>query len=101
MPQGPLEQQGRSAAVVNVVAGLPRAGCGDGARSYRYIRTGTNHYSLAAFTYDWIASEHERGPVFTWHADEIHPEDRPIMWHVIQAMRNEGVEWPPRWNREF
>ena len=27
-----------------------------GAKSYRYIRTGTNHYSLA-FTYDWLASE--------------------------------------------
>src|SRR5207249_11509741 len=30
-----------------------------GAKSYRYIPTGTNHYSLA-FTYDWLASEQER-----------------------------------------
>jgi hypothetical protein len=30
-----------------------------GSKSYRYVRTGTNHYSLA-FTYDWIASEQER-----------------------------------------
>ena len=33
-----------------------------GARSYRYLRTGTNHYSLA-FTYDCIAwSRESRGP---------------------------------------
>lgn len=30
-----------------------------GSKSYKYIRAGTNHYSLA-FTYDWIASERER-----------------------------------------
>ena len=33
-----------------------------GAQSYRYVRTGTNHYSLA-FTYDCIAwSRVRRGP---------------------------------------
>jgi hypothetical protein len=69
-----------------------------GAKSYRYIRTGTNHFSLA-FTYDWIASEDERGPVFTWNLDdEIDPRDRPIMWEAMRAMRSEGVEWPPRWD---
>jgi hypothetical protein len=30
-----------------------------GSKTYRYIRTGTNHFSLA-FTYDWIASDQER-----------------------------------------
>jgi hypothetical protein len=69
-----------------------------GAKAYRYIRTGTNHYSLA-FTYDWIASEDERGPVFTWDLDEeVDPRDRPIMWEAMRAMRSEGVEWPPRWD---
>ncbi len=33
-----------------------------GAQSYRYLRTGTNHYSLA-FTYDCVAwSRDQRGP---------------------------------------
>jgi hypothetical protein len=72
-----------------------------GAKSYRYIRTGTNHYSLA-FTYDWIASEDERGPVCTWDLDEeVDPRDQTLMYPLIQMMRNEGMEWPPRWKGEF
>ena len=73
-----------------------------GAKSYRYIRTGTNHYSLA-FTYDWLASEQERrssGDCFINVFDEDDDSMRPIMWPYIRAMRNEGVEWPPRWDRD-
>ena len=70
-----------------------------GAKSYRYIRTGTNHYSLA-FTYDWIASEHERRQSSVWVHSELRPEDRPIMWQLLQDMRHEGLEWPPRWGKK-
>jgi hypothetical protein len=74
-----------------------------GAKSYRYIRTGTNHYSLA-FTYDWLASERERrscsADCFT---DVLDDDDdspfRPIMWPYMRAMQREGVEWPPRRDR--
>ena len=74
-----------------------------GSKSYRYIRTGTNHYSLA-FTYDWLASEQERrscGECFIDVFDEDDDSMRPIMWPYIRAMRNEGIEWPPRWDRDF
>jgi len=71
-----------------------------GSKTYKYIRTGTNHYSLA-FTYDWIASERERRRSSTWIHHELRPEDRPITWSLIQAMRNEGSEWPPDWNKQF
>jgi hypothetical protein len=72
-----------------------------GAKSYRYIRTGTNHYSLA-FTYDWLASEQERrsGTWFIGSMDDDEDDSmRPIMYPLIRAMRNEGFEWPLRWDR--
>ncbi len=72
-----------------------------GAKSYRYIRTGTNHYSLA-FTYDWLASERERrscgADCFINVIDD--DDDRPLMWPLMQMMRSEGFEWPPRWHRD-
>ncbi len=75
-----------------------------GAKSYRYIRTGTNHFSLA-FTYDWIASEDERGwtdDCFISVGDDDEDESmRPIMWPAIRMMRNEGSEWPTRWKEKF
>ncbi len=71
-----------------------------GAKSYRYIRTGTNHYSLA-FTYDWLASEDERRPGCGWIYTEPTEADRPIMYGLIQMARNEGHEWPPRWDKVF
>ncbi len=43
-----------------------------GAKSFRYVRTGTDHYSLA-FTYDCIAWSNEPPPynyVSTFHYDE-------------------------------
>ncbi len=66
-----------------------------GAKSYRYIRTGTNHYSLA-FTYDWLASEDERrcysGPgIMSFGETIMNPT----------ALRGEMGEWPPRWDRIF
>ena len=67
-----------------------------GAKTYRYIKTGTNHYSLA-FTYDWIASERERrsgGSVCFAFGESI-------MAGSIRAMRNEGFEWPIRWDRHL
>jgi hypothetical protein len=70
-----------------------------GAKSYRYIRTGTNHYSLA-FTYDWIASEDERrsSPWDTF-IQPLDDESMTMSGRLIRAMRNEGLEWPPRWNK--
>jgi hypothetical protein len=69
-----------------------------GARSYRYVRTGTNHYSLA-FTYDWIASESERKRVASFgpmtFGDTILG---PAFRRLTEA---EGMEWPPRWDREY
>ena len=75
--------------------------CRDGAARWsacRYIRTGTNHYSLA-FTYDWMARAQERR---SWDGF-IHPFDddddsmRPIMYGAIPAMRNEtGIDFPSR-----
>jgi hypothetical protein len=68
-----------------------------GAKSYRYIRTGTNHYSLA-FTYDWIASERERrysGGFGCTIGGET------IAASLIRAARAEGMDWPPRWGREY
>jgi hypothetical protein len=72
-----------------------------GAKSYRYIRTGTNHYSLA-FTYDWLASEQERrtcGDCFIDVLDDDDDSMRSIMWPLIRMHRNEGFDWPPRWDR--
>jgi hypothetical protein len=64
-----------------------------GAKSYRYVRTGTNHYSLA-FTYDWLASEEERQNSIPWFDDE--PErEHPL----VRFARSEGIGWPIRWNR--
>ena len=70
-----------------------------GSKTYKYIRTGTNHYSLA-FTYDWIASEQERrysGGIGIIAFGET------IMAPYLRAMRHEGAEWPIRWdpNRRF
>jgi len=66
-----------------------------GSKSYRYIRTGTNHFSLA-FTYDWIASEQERRSSggFICFAG-----GRTIMADLIDAHRREGGEWPPDWGK--
>jgi hypothetical protein len=68
-----------------------------GSKTYRYIRTGTNHYSLA-FTYDWIASEEERrhsgGGLCSTGGETI-------MGELIRSMRGEGIEWPPRWDRQY
>jgi hypothetical protein len=71
-----------------------------GAKSYRYIRTGTNHYSLA-FTYDWLASEQERrscGADCFRVIDDDDDSMRPIMYPLIRMHRNEGFDWPPRWD---
>jgi hypothetical protein len=68
-----------------------------GAKSYKYIRTGTNHYSLA-FTYDWIASERERR---RGRFSPIAGGEGTIMGAALRNLRNEGVEWPPRWDRKF
>ena len=69
-----------------------------GAKSYRYVRTGTNDYSLA-FTYDWLASENERryrGDGFILFDDDD-DSMRPIMWTLRKAMENEtGMRWPFR-----
>jgi hypothetical protein len=68
-----------------------------GAKSYKYIRTGTNHYSLA-FTYDWIASERERrstGGIIATAGGET------IAASLIRNLRHEGLEWPLRWDREY
>jgi hypothetical protein len=74
-----------------------------GAKSYRYVRTGTNHYSLA-FTYDWLASEQERrycgADCFTRVFDEDDDSMRPIMYPLIRMHRDEGFDWPPRWDRD-
>lgn len=37
-----------------------------GAKKYRYIRTGENHYSMA-FTYAWMAARHSNMPIVTKH----------------------------------
>jgi len=72
-----------------------------GAKSYRYIRTGTNHYSLA-FTYDWLACDQERMSHESFILEDLDDnDDPPPMWHLLQSMRHEGVEWPQRWKREF
>jgi hypothetical protein len=73
-----------------------------GAKSYRYIRTGTNHYSLA-FTYDWIASEQERRSCNDTFIvmDDDDDSMRPLTWHVRQALGPDAGEWPPRWDRKF
>jgi hypothetical protein len=68
-----------------------------GAKSYKYIRTGTNHYSLA-FTYDWIGSERERR---RGRFSPIAGGEGTIMGAALRNLRNEGVEWPPRWDRKF
>jgi hypothetical protein len=67
-----------------------------GSKAYRYIRAGTNHYSLA-FTYDWIASEQERrssgGVGFTF--------GNMITGPGLRAMgRETGLEWPIKWDRD-
>ena len=51
----------------------------------------------------WLASEQERrscGDCFIDVLDEDDDSMRPIMWPMIRAMRSEGVEWPPRWDRD-
>ena len=70
-----------------------------GAKSYRYLRTGTNHYSLA-FTYDWIASERERKSS-PWDSFIIPIGGETMAGRLIRAARHEGLEWPPRWDREY
>ncbi len=71
-----------------------------GAKSYRYIRTGTNHYSLA-FTYDWIACEDERrccNDSFIGVFDDDDDSMRSLTWHVRQSLGVDAPEWPPRWD---
>jgi hypothetical protein len=46
-----------------------------GAKKYRYIKTGTDHFSLA-FTYAWMAAERERGPRVT--VVKLSPPARPF-----------------------
>jgi hypothetical protein len=67
-----------------------------GAKSYRYIRTGVNHYSFA-FTYDWLASEDERR---SHGGIGIVAVGETIMGDLIRAHRAEGFDWPPRWDRD-
>ena len=43
-----------------------------GAQSFRYVRTGTNHFSLA-FTYDCIAWARDSGPVIIAVGGPEHP----------------------------
>jgi Phage terminase large subunit gpA, ATPase domain len=72
-----------------------------GAKSYRYVRTGTNHYSLA-FTYDWLACEQERRPYVAWFSSEIHEDDRPIAWKMLKMMEHEtGIRWGDPWPDRF
>jgi len=75
-----------------------------GTKSYRYIRGGTNHYSLA-FTYDWLACERERrtcgADCFTEVIDEDDDSMRPIMWPLVRLHRSEGFDSPPRWNMDY
>jgi hypothetical protein len=72
-----------------------------GAKSYRYVRTGTNHYSLA-FTYDWLACEQERRPYVPWFSGPIDDRDRPIMWEVSKMMELEtGIRWDDPWPDKF
>jgi hypothetical protein len=66
-----------------------------GAKSYRYIRTGVNHYSFA-FTYDWLASEDERR---VYSGLGIVAIGETIMGGLIRAHRAEGFDWPPRRDR--
>jgi hypothetical protein len=68
-----------------------------GSKSYRYIRTGTNHFSLA-FTYDWIACEDERRYSTGFGC---YGGGRTIMADVADAMRNEGITWPIEWPDVF
>lgn len=67
-----------------------------GAKSYRYIRTGTNHYSLA-FTYDWIASERERVAYVPFFDDDEKLPEHPL----VRLARSEGFGWPSRWDRRY
>lgn len=70
-----------------------------GAKSYRYIKTGTNHFSLA-FTYDWLACEDERRQYESFILPGPAENYRPIMYDCIRAMENEtGIQWPIRWDR--
>jgi hypothetical protein len=72
-----------------------------GAKSYKYVRTGTNHFSLA-FTYDWIACERERRPYVAWIRPDIDDDDRPIMWDAIKMMEREsGIRWGDPWPDRF
>ena len=52
---------------------------------------------------NWLASEQERRSCGDRFIDVLDDDDdsmRPIMWPYIRAMRNEGIEWPPRWDRD-
>ena len=45
-----------------------------GAQVFKYIRTGTNHFSLA-FTYDciaWSRETYHHGPLVVWIGDDYH-----------------------------
>jgi hypothetical protein len=65
-----------------------------GAKTYKYIKTGTNHFSLA-FCYDWIASERERRGVGICIA-----VGETIMGPAMKRLAlGEGFEWPMRFDR--
>jgi hypothetical protein len=44
---------------------------------------------------------HERVPYVPWVIDEPDEDDRPIMYGLIRMACNEGMEWPPRGDKEF
>jgi hypothetical protein len=71
-----------------------------GAKSYRYIRTGTNHFSLA-FTYDWIASEQERRPACDWRLLNDDDSGRTMVSRLRERLGPDAPEWPPRWDRQY
>ena len=64
-----------------------------GAKTFRYVRTGTNHYSFA-FTYDCIAWAGEQpfdpslwgwvGPGDEWDDRKLPPWDRPQSGSVME-----------------
>lgn len=73
-----------------------------GSKTYKYIRTGRNHYSLA-FTYDRIAATMDGGWSGFYDDDEEEDDDDYVSpgQRVIRMMRGEGMDWPIRWKRNF
>ncbi len=64
-----------------------------GIKKYRYIKTGTNHYSLA-FTYAWLAArEGVRMPQFTFL--NLRPDRDEDEWRRMFSPRMLDIEHPP------